>query len=172
MNPEQLEALILNHKWIPLAAVVIGLIVRLGKYDTKIPINVPPQLRFWLALALGAVAGTLDKFVEGGNTTWTSALLHGGMASAIAILTHNGIIQSLNGGQELNIPGLIKPGVPPGPGKPTSLPPAPLDAKTILANAAEAEAALSNWETTNKLGPEDKTPTDRPARGPVDLSKE
>lgn len=125
MDPQQLTDFILQRKWVALAALVIGFIVRLLKSDTKIPIDIPPQWRVWLALGLGAASGVLDKFVEAGNTTWTSALVQGLVAAVVAIISHNVVIDSLNGGKELNVPGLIKPNTPPGPGNPPTLPPPP-----------------------------------------------
>lgn len=123
MDPTDLANLIAQRKWVALAAVVIGLIVRLLKSDTKIPVDVPPQLRVWLALALGAASGALDKLVEAGNTTWTTALLNGLVAAVLAIVSHNLVIDSVRGGKELVVPGLIKPGVSPSPGNPPSIPP-------------------------------------------------
>jgi len=126
MDPTDLANLIADRKWVAVAAVVIGLIVRLLKTDSKLPIDVPPQLRVWLALALGGASGALDKLVEAGNTTWTTALLNGLVAAVLAIVSHNLVIDSMRGGKELPVPGLIKPGVAPSPGNPPTIPPAAL----------------------------------------------
>jgi hypothetical protein len=130
MNPSQLADLVLQHKWIGAAAIGIGMIVRLLKSDTKIPLDVDPRLRVWLALALGAASGAVDKLIEAGDTTWTIALVQGSAAAMLAILGHATVIGSLRDGKEIAVPGLTKANTPPGPGKPPSLPP-PNDRKTI-----------------------------------------
>ncbi len=122
-DPGQLVALAMGHKWIALAAVGIGLVVRLLKSDTKIPIDIPPRLRAPLALALGAASGAIDKLVEAGSTTWTAAITSGVLAAVLAMISHTTVIGSMRGGKELDIPGLIKTNTPPGPGKPPSVPP-------------------------------------------------
>ncbi len=121
MNAEQITALIKAHAWIPLAAIVIGLIVRLLKSDTKIPIDIPPRWRAPLAVLLGVVASILDKVATG--TPWKDAVIGGATATALAMVTHNLVIGSMRDGKEFVVPGLIKPGVAPGPNKPPSLPP-------------------------------------------------
>ncbi len=123
MDPTDLINLIAQRKWVAVLALAIGLIVRLLKTDTKLPLDVPPQLRVWLALALGAASGAVDKLVEAGSTTWTTALLNGIAAAVLAIVSHNLVIASLRDGKELPIPGLIKPGVAPSPGNPPTIPP-------------------------------------------------
>jgi hypothetical protein len=120
----QIIEFLTQHKWIALAAVVINLIVRLLKSDTKIPIDIPAAWRAPLALALGAAAGALSKLVESGNTSWRDALTQGAAAAVLAILAHVFLVGSARGGREITIPGLIKPNTPPGPGKPPSIPPA------------------------------------------------
>lgn len=129
MDPQQLLDLINQRRWIPLAALILGLIVRLLKSDTKIPITIPPRLRMPLAIVLGAFVAGIDKLAE--TTTWTNALLSGGASAAFAILAHNFFIDSLRGGKELPIPGLILENTPPGPGKPPTLPPPALDLPTV-----------------------------------------
>lgn len=118
---QQVWALIVAHKWVPLAALIIGLVVRLLKSDTKIPITIPPRARIWTVFVLGVAAGILERITSG--TPWKQALLEGVLAAALAIIGHNALIDSLRGGKELVIPGLIVPGAPPSPGKPPSIPP-------------------------------------------------
>ncbi|MDQ2668025.1 MAG: hypothetical protein M3Z05_18785 [Gemmatimonadota bacterium] len=132
MSPEQLADLVMQKKWIALMALLIGLVVRLLKSDTKIPIDIPPQYRVWLALGLAPIAGAVDK-VAAGNT-WTTAMVEGAIAAVLAIVGHSTVIDSLRGGRELNIPGLIKENVPPGPGKPPTIPPPGPDSLTPQLN--------------------------------------
>lgn len=115
--------MVAKRAWVPLAALVVGLIVRLLKSDTKVPIDVPPRVRVWLALGLGVLSGVLEAVATG--RAWGDAIVGGVVSAALAILGQNVVIDSLRGGRELTIPGLIKPGVPPGPGKPPSIRPPP-----------------------------------------------
>lgn len=142
MTPEQLIAFISERKWIAIAAFAIGLIVRLLKSDTKLPIDIPTQYRVWLALGLGAAAGALDKLGNMDGVTWTSAVVQGLTAAVLAILGHATVIESLRGGRELNIPGLIKPGAPPGPGKPITLSPPPPTVNTSIPPVSRAIFAM------------------------------
>lgn len=125
MDIAALTALIEQHKWVPLAALLIGLVVRLLKSDTKIPIDIPPRWRIWLAFALGAVSGVLQAITTG--TPWRAALAGGLASTTLAVLGQNVVVDSLRGGKEFVIPGLIKPDVAPSPGKPVSLKPPPND---------------------------------------------
>lgn len=106
MDPQQLIDLVTQKKWIAIAALVIGFVVRLLKSDTKIPVDIPPRYRVWLALALGGAAGALDKLVGQEGVTWTAALVQGLLAAVLAIVGHNVVIDSLRGGKELPVPGL------------------------------------------------------------------
>lgn len=121
MDPQVISQLIAERKWVLLSALVIGFVVRLLKSDTKIPIDIPSKYRVWLALALGLVSGVLEKAAVG--LSWKDAILNGLAAWVIAVLGHNTVVESLRGGKEINVPGLVKPGVPPSPGKPPSVPP-------------------------------------------------
>lgn len=141
MNPYDVFNALMRKQWLLPSAFAIGLIVRLLKSDTalklpfsKKPLALPPAIRSWSALILGAAAGIIDKAVETGNTTWTLALLQGVGAGVFAMTCHELVIESLRGGKEIPIPGLTLPGVPPGPGKPVSIP-APADLTAIPAPA-------------------------------------
>ena len=98
--------LVEQHKWIPLAAVIVGLVIRLLKSDTKIPITIPTRARVWLVLALGVVAGTLEKVGTGGQ--WTPAIVDGLIAALLAMLGHETIVNSVRGGRDVPLPGLAK----------------------------------------------------------------
>ena len=125
MDLDSLFALVTAHKWLAIATIVIAFVVRLLKSDTTIPIDVPPRVRVWLALGLGILAGILNKVANEG-TPWRDALLWGLSAAVAAIVGHVTVIDSLRAGREFVIPGLTKPGVPPGPGKPPSIRPPPM----------------------------------------------
>jgi len=108
MDPQQLIQFIIDQKWWAAVALVIGFVVRLIKSDTKLPINIPPQYRIWLAMGLGVVAGVCNKIASG--TSWKDSLVWGLSAAIAAVLAHEGLIESARGGKELSIPGLmIKP---------------------------------------------------------------
>lgn len=102
-----LVALLVSHKWVAASAVAIGLVVRLLKSDTKIPINIPAAYRTWIALGLGIVSGVLDKIANG--TPWKDAIVGGLGAAFTAIVGHEMLIESMRGGREIPVPGLMKP---------------------------------------------------------------
>lgn len=141
MDPQQLSDLIVQKKWIALMALIIGLIVRLLKSDTKIPIDIPPQYRVWLALGLAPIAGAFTKWAAG--TTWTTAMVEGFVAAVFAIVGHNVVIDSMRGGKEFVVPGLTKENTPPGPGKPPSIPPSAMNEKTMKDAAAGKDVDTS-----------------------------
>ncbi len=147
MNPDQLFDFVMQRKWVAVAAIVIGIIVRLLKSDTKIPIDIPPRWRAPLAVALGGAAGALDKLAEQSDVTWTSALVKGLVAAGIAMITHTLVIDSARGGKEITVPGLTKENTPPGPGKPPSLPPTAHNEKTMQDAAAGKPVDLNNLRT-------------------------
>lgn len=119
MDPDQLVSLIEHRKWVPLAALVIGVITRLIKSDTKLPIDVPPRARIWVVIVLGATSAVLEKVVDG--RTWTSALAGGAVSVAIAVLGHETIIASLRSGKEFPVPGLMVEGKAPSPTAPVTV---------------------------------------------------
>ncbi|WP_394847415.1 hypothetical protein LZC95_08110 [Pendulispora brunnea] len=95
---EEVIGLALDHKWVPVAALIIGAIIRVLKSARPIGI-VPPAWRPWLALALGAVAGVLQAVLAG--SSWTKAVTDGLVAAMTAIAGHDLVIESLRGGREL-----------------------------------------------------------------------
>ncbi|WP_394849723.1 hypothetical protein LZC95_20000 [Pendulispora brunnea] len=111
---DELVELLLDHKWVPFAALAIGAVVRVLKSDTPLP-TVPTAWRPWLALGLGAVAGVLQAVV--GGTAWSKALLDGLTAALTAIAGHDLVIESLRGGKELG----TRPPSPPRPPEPPIL---------------------------------------------------
>ncbi len=128
MIPETLEATIMSmldliqkHAWIPLAVIVIGLIVRLLKSDTRIPFTIPPEYRRFAVVVLGMTSAALERVVAG--TPWKDAALGGFVAIFGAYLGHYFVVDKLRDGKELAIPGLIIPGASPAPGAPVTIPP-------------------------------------------------
>ncbi len=112
------------HAWVPVSAIIIGLVVRLLKSDTKIPIDIPGRYRTPLVYVLALLAGVLEKVATG--SAWLPALVNGALAGLFAQQGHLLVIDSLRSGKELAIPGLIVPGAAPAPGKPITVRPPPL----------------------------------------------
>ena len=106
MTVEAILALVLAHKWIVLASVAIGAVVRLLKSDTVLPVDVPAQWRPLLALALGQISAVLEHVAAG--APWGTAIAGGLAASVIAILGHEWIVERLLGDRAMPIPGLTK----------------------------------------------------------------
>lgn len=125
IDPNQLVSLVEQRKWVPLAAVVIWLTIRLLKSDTKLP-TIPPRVRIWVVFALGIASAVLDHVTQG--ETWTRALIGAGISVLFALAFHEGAIESLRAGRDIAIPWLIKPGASPSPTAPPTLPsPPPVD---------------------------------------------
>jgi hypothetical protein len=121
MDTQSLVGLLVTHQYALFAALVVGALVRLAKSDTKLPVDVPPQWRKALALALALVAAALEKYAL--HADWKKALFDGALAWFAAEWGHHLVVDRLRGGKELPIPGLMIPGEKPGPGKPTTIPP-------------------------------------------------
>jgi hypothetical protein len=90
--------LIKQGQWPMVAAIVIGLIVRLVK-DGRLPLDVPPRYRPGLALVLGVLSGAIEMVAQG--RPWAEALFGGVISAAIATLGHGVIIEGFRGGREL-----------------------------------------------------------------------
>lgn len=118
---DEILKLALAHKWLAVSVIAIGSAVRLLKSDTKIPIDIPPKYRVWLAMLLGVVSGVMESVSTG--MPWKQAILNGLSAAMVAVLGHNVIVDSMRGGKEFAVPWLTIPGAPPSPGKPPSIPP-------------------------------------------------
>ena len=106
MTTEALLTLVLAHKWIAVSAVVIGAIVRLSKEDTIVPIDVPAKWRPLLAIALGQISAVLEHLAAG--APWGAAIVDGILASVVAILGHEWIVERLLGDRAMPIPGLTR----------------------------------------------------------------
>lgn len=95
-------ALLKAHAWIALAAILVGLLVRVLKSDVKITPTIPARYRPFLALALGQLAAVLDHVASG--TPWRDAAIGGFIAAVVAMVGHEAAIEKLRGGQELGAP--------------------------------------------------------------------
>lgn len=88
------------HQWPVLAALAIGLIVRLVKSGKlTLPVTVPARYRPWLSLGLGAASGVAQAIVMG--TPWRDAIIGGIASGAAAIVGHDTVIESARKGREL-----------------------------------------------------------------------
>ena len=129
----ELQALLdlaMQHKWVALAALAIGTLVRSMKEDSPVlPINVPARWRPLLAILLGVASGVLQKAAAG--TAWRVALAGGVVSGVAAIVGHDILIESLRGGKEMPWGARksedAKPSIPPvaAPEPPAADPPKP-----------------------------------------------
>jgi hypothetical protein len=119
---DTLIALVLAHKYLLAAPLVIGCLMRLVKDDSIVPI--PSQYRVWVSLGLGIVAGVIDKFNAQGS--WPVALTWGVVTAMTAIAGPETIIESMRGGREF----FTAAPLPPAP---------PADSKTPSAKDDSAE---------------------------------
>lgn len=106
MDPQVIFDLVKNHAWWALAALLIGIAVRVMKDDTIFPITIPPRVRVYVALVGGIVAGSCQRLATGAS--WKDALLWGLSAAITAILGHEFVIESARNGKEIPVPGLMK----------------------------------------------------------------
>lgn len=112
---QQLVDLYLRGEWVLLAAIAIGIVVRLLKADSKlIPAVVPAKWRPWLAIGLGIGSGVLEAVATG--KPWKSALVGGLVSGVLPILGHELVVESLRSGKEI---GGDKPTEPPAPQAPS-----------------------------------------------------
>lgn len=111
------EAATGGHWWI-VAALVVGLLVRILKSPNVLGDKIPPRVRAPLAVGLGIVAGVLADIV-GGVPFWP-AITGGVLAGLTAILGHVFVIEGIAGGREIG-PGMFDSGG--GKGKPPTPPP-------------------------------------------------
>ncbi len=93
-----------KHAWPALSAVAIGLLVRALK-SPKVPPpldRIPARARPLVALLLGIASGALEAVVAG--TPWQKAVIGGVIAAAVAIASHQLVIEGARGGRELGEP--------------------------------------------------------------------
>lgn len=101
-----LTDLISQHKWVALGAVAIGLVIRLLKEDTAIPISIPPRARIWIVLLGGIIYAEIGRVA--GGMPWKQAAAEGLAAALTAVIGHEAVIESARNGKEIPIPGLMK----------------------------------------------------------------
>ena len=108
MDPTPYLNLIAKHQWVALSSLIIGLIVRLMKEDTRFPpFAIPARWRPMLAIGLGVLSGVLHTVASG--TPWRDALLGGLVSGSLAIAGHGTVVDSARDGKDIPLPGLTKP---------------------------------------------------------------
>lgn len=114
-----LSALIAAHQWYALAAIAVGLLIRLLKDDTKLP-TLPAKWRPWLVVAAGVIAAVVSKLQ--GGASLKDAIVNGAIVGLLPIVAHQLGVESLLGGKEVPLPSalLVKPADGP---KPPIVPP-------------------------------------------------
>lgn len=103
MDP--LLALALGHKWLALIAVLVGLLIRVFKDDTKVPGVIPKPARPWIAFLLGLALGIIERRTSG--APWRDSLVSGVIVGLLPIAGHWLGIEKLRDGKELDLPGLM-----------------------------------------------------------------
>lgn len=93
------------------ASMAIWAVVRLLKSDTRIPIALPPRVRPWLSVALGLLAGVLERATTG--VPWQRAVFDGLIAGQLPQLAHDVLVEWGRGGRDLPLPSILN-------GKPTA----------------------------------------------------
>lgn len=103
MDP--LLALALGHKWLALIALLVGLLIRVFKDDTKVPGVIPKPARPWIAFLLGLALGVIERRTSG--APWKDSLISGVVVGLLPIAGHWLGIEKLRDGKELDLPGLM-----------------------------------------------------------------
>lgn len=73
---------IVAHKWLPLAVLVVGVLTRALKDDTKLPINIPARWQPVVVLAFSFAYAALQAYASG--APWQTAVKD---AATIAVVT-------------------------------------------------------------------------------------
>jgi hypothetical protein len=151
------------NAWIPLIALVVGAIIRIGKNDplvAKIPLYFKPEHRAYWALGLSIIGAALDRVATGG--TWYDALAGGLVAGSGAIAGHEVIVNGIRKGRDLGIK--KEPPVPPPPPNdwdddsirppsPQTVYPSPKISTFPLAGAAVVLAMFAALASCSAIGP-------------------
>lgn len=138
--------LIQSHAWVPLAALVIGFLVRALKSDAFV---LPPswvvaaRWRPVLVVALGLLSGVLEAVV--GGAAWRDAIVGGLLSALLAMLGHTTIVDLLRGGRDIGAAPEKGPLYAPPPAPPSdevTLPRGPRGVATIEVVTAIAGALV------------------------------
>lgn len=111
---ELVVALLMEHKWLAAAPILIGAVVRFSKTELaqRWGLYVPARWRTWVAFGLGALDAIGEALIAG--TPWLMAIARGVGAAAVAAFGHGVLIEGLRGGREIGVPKPAgKPGVGP-----------------------------------------------------------
>lgn len=101
------------NAWVPLLAVLVGAVVRIGKSDAavaRIPLHFKPENRAVWAMALGVVGAVLDRLAAGG--TWYGAIAGGLVAGSGAIAGHEIVVNRLRNGRDIGVKKTLPPPPP------------------------------------------------------------
>jgi hypothetical protein len=96
--------LFMAHQWIPGAAAVIFLLMRLLKSPRMVwPLSlIPPKARTLVVVVLGFAGAGLQSVAAG--VPWQKAVAENVVAALIAILAHDTVVEWLRKGRELGTP--------------------------------------------------------------------
>jgi hypothetical protein len=98
-------ALARSGAWVPMAALMINVLVRVSKTDQAVrwfPVNLQPRIRGAAALVLGAASGIVAGLAGGGH--WPAALAGGLVAGMLAITAHEVVIEGFRDGRDIGSP--------------------------------------------------------------------
>lgn len=113
VDPATVLQWVTAHKWAPLIALIVGLLVRLVKADTKLPSELPAVFRPYFALFLSFAAA--DALAVMGGTPWVTVTETALAGFVLAVLGHQTIVEGMRGGVEIPVPGLTRPNMLPSP---------------------------------------------------------
>ena len=102
---EPLLTLALSHRWLALVAVLVGLLIRVFKDDTRVPGVIPKPARPWIAFLLGLTLGIIERRTNG--APWRDSIFSGVFVGVLPILGHWFGIEKLRDGKEIGLPGLM-----------------------------------------------------------------
>lgn len=111
VDPATVLQWVTAHKWAPLIALIVGLLVRLVKADTKLPSELPAVFRPYFALFLSFAAA--DALAVMGGTPWVTVTETALAGFVLAVLGHQTIVEGMRGGVEIPVPGLTRPNMLP-----------------------------------------------------------
>jgi hypothetical protein len=120
MDSNALFSAVVEHKWLAVATLFIGLFVRLLKDDNGFPMTLPAvitiwswvpivggrsfeskRVKPWIAVGLGLLYGALEKVAAG--TSWKQALSDAAIAGLLPIVGHQLGIESIRDGKEVTV---------------------------------------------------------------------